>query len=154
MPSNVGGLVYGTITVAALLAAERAQRETYPETVGAVLIAIALLWVAHAYAEYTAQHLKAAEKLSVVAFGRTMVHDLSILLGAAIPLLILLVSWAAGSRLTTAVTGAIWSAAAVLALIELAAALRARLTGRELIAQVSVGLLLGLLVIAIKLVLH
>ena len=54
MPSNVGGLVYGTITVAALLAAERAQRETYPETVGAVLIAIALLWVAHAYAEYTA----------------------------------------------------------------------------------------------------
>jgi hypothetical protein len=154
MPFNVGGLVYGTITVAALLAAESAQRETYPETVGAVLIALALYWLAHAYAAYTAQRVKRAEKLTFAALGRTMVHDLWILLGAAIPLLTLLVWWAAGSRLTTAVTAAIWSAAVVLGLIELAAALRAHLTGRELLAQISLGLLLGLLVIAMKLVLH
>jgi hypothetical protein len=154
MHSNVGGLVYGTIAVAALLAAESAQRETYAETVGAVLIALALYWLAHSYAEYTAQRIKGAEKLSFTAFGRTMVHQLWILLGAAIPLLTLLVWWAAGSRLTTAVTAAIWSAAAVLGLVELAAALRAHLTGRELIAQIGLGLVLGLLVIAIKLVLH
>jgi hypothetical protein len=154
MHSNVGGLVYGTIAVAALLAAESAQRETYAETVGAVLIALALYWLAHSYAEYTAQRIKRAEKLRFTAFGRTMVHQLWILLGAAIPLLTLLVWWAAGSRLTTAVTAAIWSAAAVLGLVELAAALRAHLTGRELIAQIGLGLVLGLLVIAIKLVLH
>jgi hypothetical protein len=154
MPFNLAGLVYGTITVAALLAAESAQRETYPETVGAVLIALALYWLAHAYAAYTAERVKGSEKLTFAALGRTMVHDLWILLGAAIPLLTLLVWWAAGSRLTTAVNAAIWSAAAVLGLIELAAALRAHLTGRELIAQTSLGLLLGLLVIAMKLVLR
>jgi hypothetical protein len=154
MPFNVGGLVYGTITVAALLAAETAQSETYPETVGAVLIALALYWLAHAYADYTAQRVKAAEKLSFAALGRTMIHQLWILLGAAIPVLTLLVWWAAGSRLTTAVTAAIWSAAVVIGLIEFAAALRAHLTGRELIAQTSLGLLLGLLVIAMKIVLH
>jgi hypothetical protein len=154
MPSNVGGLVYGTITVAALLAAESAQRETYPETVGAVLIALALYWLAHSYADYTAQRVKGAEKLSFASLGRTMVHQLWILLGAAIPVLTLLVLWGAGSRLTAAVSAAIWSAAVVIGLIELAAALRAHLTGRELVTQTSVGLVLGLLVIAMKIVLH
>lgn len=154
MPSNLGALVYGTIAVAALLAAESAQRETYPDTVGAVLIALALYWLAHSYADFAGRRLKAAEKLSFAGLGRTMVHQLWILLGAAVPLLMLLVWWAAGARLSTAVTAAIWSAAVVLALIELAAALRAHLTGRELIAQTSLGLLLGLLVIAMKIVLH
>lgn len=154
MPFNVAGLVYGTITVATLLAAETAKRETYPETVGAVLIAMTLFWLAHAYAAYTAHRVKGAEKLTFAALGRTMVRDLWILVGAAIPLLTLLSWWAAGSRLTTAVTAAIWSAAVVLGLIELAAALRAHLTGRELIAQTSLGLLLALLVIALKIVLH
>ena len=154
MLSNPGALVFGTVAVAALLTAENAQRETYPETIGAVLIALALYWLAHSYADFTGQRLKRAEKLSFAALGRTMVHELWILLGAAIPLLILLVWWAAGSRLTTALTAAVWAAAVVLGLIEFAAAVRARLSGRELIAQTSLGLLLGLLVIAMKIVLH
>jgi hypothetical protein len=36
MPTSMAGLTYGTISVAALLAAESARTETYPKTVGAV----------------------------------------------------------------------------------------------------------------------
>ncbi len=154
MAVNPVGLIYGTITVGALLAAESAQSETYLETVGAVVIALAIYWLARSYAEFTAERLERAEPLSVAALGRTMLHELSILLGAAIPLLTLLVWWATGARLGAAVTAAIWASAAVTALIELAAALRAGLTGRQLVAQTALGVLLGLLVIAMKLVLH
>ena len=154
MSLNPVGLIYGTITVGALLAAESAQSETYLETVGAVVIALAIYWLARSYAEFTAQRLTRAEPLTLAALGRTMLHELSILIGAAIPLLTLLVWWATGASLGAAVTAAIWASAAVTALIELVAALRAKLTGVELVAQAALGVVLGLLVIAMKLVLH
>ncbi len=48
MLSNVGGVAYGTITIGAVLAAESAARETYPETLGAAppLLVLALCWSA------------------------------------------------------------------------------------------------------------
>ena len=151
---NAVGLIYGTITVGALLAAESAQSETYIETVGAVVIALVIYWLARSYAEFTGERLERAEPLRFAALGRTMLHEVSILAGAAIPLLALLIWWAAGASLGSAVTAAVWVSAAITALIELAAALRAKLTGLELLAQTALGVLLGLLVIAMKLVLH
>ena len=44
MPTNPGRLVYGTIAVGALLAAESARQETYVETVFAVAITLLLYW--------------------------------------------------------------------------------------------------------------
>jgi MFS family permease len=154
MRSNPGGLVYGTITVGALLAAESAQRETYLETVGAVVIALVLYWLAHSYAEFTARRLEGKDPLTVGALAQTMAYELSILVGAAIPLLTLLVWWLVGARLASAVTAAIWAAAAITMAIEVAAALRAKETGRELVVQIAFGFLLGALVIAMMLVLH
>jgi hypothetical protein len=154
MRSNPAGLVYGTITVGALLAAESAQRETYLETVGAVLIALVLYWLAHSYAEFTARRLRGDEPLTVGALARTMMHELSILAGAAVPLLTVVVWWVAGARLASAVTAAIWAAAAMTVVLEVVAALRTERSGSELVVQTAFGLLLGLLVITIMLVLH
>src|ERR1019366_2743617 len=60
MPGNTWGLVYGTIAIGALLAAETAQSETYIETVGGVLIALVIYWLAHAYSEFTQSGLTTA----------------------------------------------------------------------------------------------
>jgi len=59
VPANPAGLIYGTIAVAALLAAESARRETYVETVGAVLITLLLYWLAHSYAGFTGERVRA-----------------------------------------------------------------------------------------------
>jgi len=152
--SNPGGLVYGTITVGALLAAESAQRETYGETVAAVVIALVLYWFAHSYAEFTGRRLQGDDRLALGALARTIGHEISILLGAAVPLLVLLIWWLVGARLGSAVNVAIWSAAGMTMLIEVAAALRARRSGRDLVVQAGFGLLLALLVIAMTRVLH
>jgi hypothetical protein len=154
VPSNPAGLVYGTITVGALLAAESAQRETYPETVGAVLLALLLYWLAHSYAEFTARRLRGSDELTLGGLAEALVHELWILAGAAIPLLTVLIWWLAGARLANAVTAAIWAAAAVTVILEVAAAVRTKRSGSELVLQAGLGLLLGLLVITIMLVLH
>jgi hypothetical protein len=44
----------------------------------------------------------------VASIGRTLAHELTIVGGAAMPLLALLISWAVSAPLSTAVTAAIW----------------------------------------------
>jgi L-asparaginase II len=153
-PVSPFGVVYGTITVGALLAAESAQRETYAETVGAVLIALLLFWLAHSYAQLASRRFEESEPLALERLLRIMVHEFSIMVGAAIPLGTLLLFWVAGARLTSAVTAAIWTSAAVILLLELVIGIRARLSGREMLAQTAMGAVLGVLVIALKIVLH
>jgi hypothetical protein len=154
MSTNPGGAVYGTITVGALMAAETGQRETYAETVAAVLIALLLYWLAHSYAALAGERLSAGTKLTPAALGEELVHELSMLAGAAVPLLAVLIGWIAGAALATALTAGVVTAAAMVVVIEVVAAIRAELSGRELLAQASVGAVLGCLVFALKAVLH
>ncbi len=154
MPANTARVVYGTIVVATLLAAESAQKESYANTVIAVVIAILLYWLAHSYAESAARRMDRGTRINAKELTGSMVHEAPILAGAAIPLLSLLVWWAAGGRLANAVGAAIWTAAGAIVLFELVAGVRAKLSGIELIVQTLMGAALGCLVIALKLVLH
>jgi hypothetical protein len=151
---NPGAAIYGAITVGALLAAEAPRRETYPRTLGAVLIALVLYWIAHAYAERVEVRLQRGERLSLPALLDTMRHELHLLAGAFAPLLALVICWAVSAPLTSAVTAGLWTAAAFIAAVELAAGLRAGLSGLALAGQTVAGALLGALVIALRVLLH
>jgi hypothetical protein len=151
---NVGGLVYGTITVGALLAAETRVRTGEPEIVGSVALALVAYWLAHAYAGLLARRVNEGDRLTASSIARALVRATSVLAGGAVPLLAVLAWWAGGAHTETAANAAVWAAVAVIVLIELAAALRARLSLRETVAQTAVGALVGSLLIALKLVLH
>ena len=154
MGANPAGAIYGTLTVGALLAAEQTARETYAKTIGAVALAMLLYWLAHAYATTAGHRLRDREPLSAKLIGRTMFREVPILLGAAVPLLVVVVFGASGAALTTAVSGGVWSSAVVIVAIETVSAARADLSGREIVVQVVVGALLGLLVIGLRALLH
>lgn len=154
MLGDTWGLVYGTIAIGALLAAETAQTETYLETIGGVLIALVIYWMAHAYSQFTAERLDRGEPLKIAVFGRVMMREISVLVGAAIPLLALVVFGITGASLTTAVNAAIWTSAGMILLIEVVAGVRADLSGADLVKQSTLGALIGVLMIALKLVLH
>jgi hypothetical protein len=154
MLSDLSAAIYGTMTVGALLAAESAENETYFETVVAVLITLVIYWFAHSYAEFASERLKEREPLRLAPLGRIMVRQVPILFGAAIPLVAVLVLWAADASLSTAVTAAVWTSAATVAAIEILAGVRADRTGRELAFQSLFGCLLGLLIILLRLTLH
>jgi hypothetical protein len=154
MVANPAALVYGTIAVAALLAAESAQRETYAGTVTAVVVTLLLYWFAHSYAQFTGRRLQQSERFTVDGLAQTMRHELPVLIGATVPLAVLLAWWAAGARLTAAVSAAVWTSAGTILVIEVMVGLRLKLTGRDLVAQTALGALLGLLVVALRVLLH
>ena len=154
MLSDLSAAIYGTMTVGALLAAEAADEETYLKTVVSVVITLIIYWFAHSYAEFASERLKEREPLRLGVLGRIMVLQVPILFGAAIPLVAVLVLWAAGASLLTAVDVAVWTSAVVVVLIEVLAGVRAKRTGRELAFQTLFGCLLGLLIIVLRLVLH
>jgi hypothetical protein len=151
---NLGSGVYGLITVSALMAAESASRETYGETVAGVVLGLILYWFAHAYSELVGWRVRRAERLTRAGLGRMLRRELPILVGATPPLLALLIAWAAGAKLGTAITIALCTAAATILLAEVGVGLQAELSGRELAIQALVGAALGLLILALKLVLH
>ncbi len=152
--SRPSALVYGAIAVAALLAAESAQRETYGDTIGAVMITLVLYWLAHSYAEITGQRLQLAEGFTLTRIARTMAHELYVLVGAALPLFVLLIWWAVGARLTAAVIAAVWTSVVTILGIELSVAFRSQLSGWALLVHSAFGATIGLLVIALRVLLH
>jgi hypothetical protein len=154
LSSNPGALVYGTILVATLLAAESPRRETYANTLAAVVIALLVYWLSIAYSEVTGERIRHEEPFSVEAFRRAAAHERPVMYGALGPLLVLLVCWVAGAGLNTAVNLAIWAAAAIIVATEIAIGVRADLTGRQLIIQTGMGVVLGLSAEALRVLLH
>jgi hypothetical protein len=154
MPVDLRAAVYGTISVGALLAAESANQETYAATVAAVALTLLIYVLVHSYSDYTGDRLARGEPLELAKLGRTIVRESWLLVGAGIPLLALLTCWLIGVSLSGAVTAAVWTSAAMVVILEAVSGIRAGETGRELAFQIAIGGLFGLLVIALRIVLH
>ncbi|HYZ79920.1 MAG TPA: hypothetical protein VE571_01550, partial [Solirubrobacteraceae bacterium] len=154
IPENAAGLVYGIILVATLLSAESAIRETYVKTVVGVLIALTTYWLALTYAGFTGRRLEEKEGASLLLLGRAAVHELTVLYGALVPLVSLLILWVAGATLDTAVLWSIIVADITMIVAEVFIGVRAELKGLELVGQVVIGAILGALVLGLRLLLH
>jgi hypothetical protein len=154
MHSRLNAAIYGTITVGALLAIESARQETYPETLVAGVIALVVYWLAHTYADFASDRLEKSEPFTIEGLVRALSRELWIFAGAALPFAAVLIDWAVGATLATAINVAIWTSAGTVVAIEVAGALRAKQTGRDLALQITFGALMGLGIIALRLVLH
>ena len=148
------GVVYGLITVGALLAAESGLKDTYPETIGSTAIAMTLYWFAHAYADVLGLRLSEQRRVSWAELWHTFVQDWSIVRGAALPLGAILVAWAVGASQAEAVTVGVWAVVASLIAFELAAGIRSKATPVELAFDVSAGTTLGLGILVLRVLLH
>ena len=81
-------------------------------------------------------------------------HEFAVLKGGAVPVLALLIGWAAGASLDTAVTVTLWTCAGTVVAAELVAGLRASASPLALALQVAAGSSLGAAVILLKVVLR
>lgn len=151
---NPGGAVYGIITIGALLAAESGARETYAETVGSAVIAMLLYWIAHSYADVLGLRLLEQEPFGWRTLGQTFARDWTIVKGASVPLLALLVAWATGAEQATALAVGVWAAVASLIAFEFAAGIRSQAKPAELALEVLVGATMGLAILALRALLH
>jgi hypothetical protein len=154
LPENPGGLVYGTILVAALLSAESAKVHTYWDTLAGVALTEVIYWLALSYSEFTGERAADGEPFRLSGFWKSAKHEFAVSEGALVPLLVLFGCWAAGVDLYNGIRLAIWSSAAMIVVAELVIGIRSDQHGRELAISAALGVVFGLLVIALRLILH
>lgn len=144
------GGIYGMMIVGTLFAAEAAKRETWAQSIGAAVLVLAAYWLAHSYADLGAKRLRQRRVLPPREIADTLVHHLSILKGATLPLLALAIAWAAGGSVHAGVLAALWTSAGGVVVLELIAGLRIQARGWDLVSQGLGGVAMGLVLIAVK----
>jgi hypothetical protein len=154
LPTNPGGLVYGTILIAALLSAESAKVESYWETLAGVALTEIIYWLALSYSEFAGHRVAEGEPFTVGGFWRSAEHEIAVSEGALVPLLVLIGCWIAGVHLYNGIRFAIWASAAVIVAAEVLIGVRSDQHGRELAVSAALGVVFGLLVISLRLILH
>jgi len=147
-------VIYGVVVIGALLAAESGSHETYTDTIISALIAAAIYWLAHAYANALGWRVATRQRLTAGVLSRELIRDWAIVRGAAIPLVVLALAWAAGATLETAVNAALGATVATLIAFELIAGIGSQAKGRELMLDVSVGAAMGVAIVTLKVLLH
>ena len=147
-------MIYGVVVIGALLAAESGHHESYADAIISALIAAAIYWLAHAYANALGWRVATRQRLTAGVLSRELVRDWAIVRGAAIPLLALVLAGATGATLETAVNVAVGATVASLIVFELIAGIGSQATGRELVLDVCVGAAMGAAIIALKALLH
>ena len=54
---NPAGVVYGTILIGALIAAESGMHDGYPDLIGSSTLALGIYWLAHSYSTVLGRRL-------------------------------------------------------------------------------------------------
>jgi hypothetical protein len=151
---DAGGIVYGVLAVATVIAAESTRQESYADLIGADLITMVLYWVAHAYAQQWGMRLRGAEEWSHGQFGKSLVHEATILAGSIAPTVALVVSWLVGASRGVAVAIVLWVAAVELVALEVGVGLRHRVPAATLLTRAAVSVALGLGILVLRILLH
>jgi hypothetical protein len=151
---NPSGVIYGTITAGALLAAESTRSETMPEAIASAAVALVLYWLAHTYSAALGARLGSGQAWSAGQLVRISGHEAGILKGATLPLAVLILAAGAGLSPADAVLSALIAAGVLLVGLEAIAGRRARLRGFELAVQTVVAGALGLGVVLLKVILR
>jgi len=150
LAENPAGVVYGVITVGALMAAESGRHESYIDAFASSLIATLLYWLAHSYSDLLGDRLSTGEPLTIKVLARELAHDWAIVRGAAIPLLALVIAWVIGADRESGVTAALRTAVVTVVVFELLAGIRAKSTPGELLLKAGVGVTMGIAILAVK----
>ena len=151
---NPGGVVYGTIAVGAVLAAEAPRRETFASTLEATMLTLVLYWFAHTYAFVVGRRLEAEPRLSGRRVAEALVREWAIVRGAAVPIVVLGIGWLAGASLAGAVNAAVWAAAVALATWEVLAALRSEAPALRRAGEALLGFAFGGGIVLLHVLLH
>jgi hypothetical protein len=150
-PSTIAGTVYGTIVVMAAVTAGGPAFEDEPWRLIVVVAATALVfWFAHVYADGLGESVARGRRLDMAELGAIAGRELSILLAAILPILVLLLGAVGLLGHATAVWVSLGVATATLAAQGVRYA-RVEKLGRGAEAlTIAVNLGLGLVLVVLK----
>ncbi|HEV3212124.1 MAG TPA: hypothetical protein VGZ03_01880 [Acidimicrobiales bacterium] len=141
--TNPAGVIFGTITVGAVLAGENAKGETVATSVEVALVVLALFWLVHAWSDVTGERLEQHQRLHWRPLLESLEHQASILRAVVAPVVALVLAGLAGASDATALWVGTVTCAVSLVLIELISALRNRLPATQVLAETAAGTVFG-----------
>lgn len=98
--------------------------------------------------------MKKPQSFSLAGFFIALAGEITVVLGAGVPLIVVLICWAIGVPLANGIKAAVWASAAMILVYELVAGVRSGLSGSELVVQATLGAVLGVLLIVLRILLH
>lgn len=150
LEANPSGVIFGTITVGAILAGENAKGESVATSIEVAVLVVGLFWLVHAWSDDTGERIRERRRLRWRSFAGALEHQASILRSILLPVAALVVAGLAGASDATSLWVGTITCAVALVLIELLSALRNRLPAREVVIESSAGAIFG----CVLLVLH
>jgi hypothetical protein len=152
--ANPAGLIYGVLAIATVIAAESTRHETYPKLAAASAITIALYWLAHAYSHHWGSRIRQSAEWTIKEIVSSLAEEATILAGASIPAAVLVGAWLGGASVETGVSAVLWAAGVEVVMLEIATGLRRRLGLHDLMVQSLMGMVIGVGILAVRILLH
>jgi hypothetical protein len=141
--------VYGTIITAAIMAAAGSRLNTL-ELETSVLITLLVYWVAEVYSHLLGGQLEGGHLPSLRQMRQELTATWTMVSASFLPLIVLLMTRAAGTTAPTAANAGLISAVVLLVFYGWSAGRAAGLRGMRLLLVASIAAVLGLLMIALK----
>ena len=139
LETNPAAVVFGVITVGAVLAAEGVRNEPYVRSVGAAVAVLVLFWLVHAWSTDTGSRLETRRSFDARAFAQVLREESPIMRGALPPIAAVIMAGFAGMVDRRAVFVGTLVSAATLVVIEFTAATRNCLAPRQVAIQTASG---------------
>jgi hypothetical protein len=148
---HASGVIYGTLVTAGAIVTASEAAPNVVEMAITVVVTVVLYWVAHAYAEVLGNSLAVAPSWKVAV--RELAIESPMVAACVLPLGVLLVTDVVGASFELATTISLLATVGLLFVWGLLAARRARLSRAWAAASGGVYTLLGLAIVALKLIL-
>jgi len=144
------GVVYGIITVGAVIAIESASDLAPSHDIAGTILVLLVYWMVHSYSTVMGNLFRTKEAWHWGLVKDTMRDEFSIMRGAALPIIMMTIFALCGAGSTEVMWAGLVTVIVLIMAFQAVAGARAGLRGLALWAQLAVGLFFGLFLIVIK----
>ncbi len=150
-PANA---IYGTILVAAVVAAEDPQQTQSYEIALTVAVTVVVFWLAHGYARVISSRLSTGAGLSLGEVRAALAEHWPIVQAAVPPMAVLAIAAGEGATVEGAQQAALWTSVVLLGIWSTVAGRASQLVGWRLVCYAGSSAVLGFLMIILEVLIH
>jgi hypothetical protein len=147
---NPAAVIYGVITVGAVLAAEGARTEPFVRSVGTAIAILLLYWLVHSWSVDTGDRVERGRHFTWAKFNEALRDEAPIMRGALLPVMAVILAGVLGATDRRAVLVGTLVSAALLVVIEFSVAVRDRMSNRQVAIQTAAGAAFGMALIGLR----
>jgi hypothetical protein len=152
--ADPGGLLYGAIVTASVLAVVSAHDDDSQRVVITTAVFLVVYWMAHVYISTLSTQFGGDSRAFLARLAAAAQHETGVLKGGVPALVVYLVAYLVGGDVSDAAAVAVYFSVVLLMVFGYLGAHRAGLRGRAMLGEVAAGAFFGVLIVVGKSLLH